>query len=102
MNVALELEGHRALVTGGTKGVGKAVVARLCKAGAKVLSTARSRPDELPQEMFIGADITTAEDCKTFGHTGRAIRLGPKGITVNVVHVLLSESVRGTRNAEPI
>src|SRR5258705_13564170 len=39
MNAALELEGYRALVTGGTKGVGEAVVTRLCEAGAKVLST---------------------------------------------------------------
>ena len=31
-----ELEGRRALVTGGTKGVGEAVVARLRDAGAKV------------------------------------------------------------------
>ncbi|MDF9778752.1 NAD(P)-dependent dehydrogenase (short-subunit alcohol dehydrogenase family) [Pseudomonas baetica] len=29
MNIALELEGLRALVTGGTKGIGEAVVSRL-------------------------------------------------------------------------
>lgn len=84
MNVALELEGHRALVTGGTKGVGEAVVARLCEAGAKVLSTARSRPDELPQEMFIGADITTAEGCKTIADAVLE-RLGGVDIIVHVV-----------------
>jgi NAD(P)-dependent dehydrogenase (short-subunit alcohol dehydrogenase family) len=65
MSTALELQGLRALVTGGTKGVGKAVVARLCEAGANVLATARSRPDDLSEERFIGADITTAEGCKT-------------------------------------
>jgi NAD(P)-dependent dehydrogenase (short-subunit alcohol dehydrogenase family) len=32
----LDLAGLRALVTGGTKGIGKAVVARLREAGAKV------------------------------------------------------------------
>lgn len=44
MSAALELQGLRALVTGGTKGVGKAVVAHLCEAGANVLATARSVP----------------------------------------------------------
>ena len=84
MNVALELEGHRALVTGGTKGVGEAVVARLREAGAKVLSTARSRPDELPQEMFIGADITTAAGCKTIADAVLE-RFGGVDIIVHVV-----------------
>ncbi|MGF6853767.1 SDR family oxidoreductase [Paraburkholderia sp. CI3] len=65
MSATLELQGLRALVTGGTKGIGKAVVAHLCEAGANVLATARARPDDLTEERFIGADITTAEGCKT-------------------------------------
>ncbi|AKM04079.1 SDR family oxidoreductase [Burkholderia pyrrocinia] len=65
MSATFELQGLRALVTGGTKGIGKAVVAYLCEAGANVLATARSRSDELAEERFIGADITTAEGCKT-------------------------------------
>src|SRR5258707_9380936 len=65
MSAAPDLQGLRALVTGGTKGVGKAVVAHLCEAGANVLATARSRSDDLTEERFIGADITTAEGCKT-------------------------------------
>jgi len=40
MSSYLELEGKRALVTGGTKGVGQAVVAALREAGATVLTTA--------------------------------------------------------------
>ncbi|KJK10298.1 short-chain dehydrogenase [Burkholderiaceae bacterium 16] len=65
MSAAPELQGLRALVTGGTKGVGKAVVAHLFEAGANVIATARSRPGDLSEERFIGADITTAEGCKT-------------------------------------
>ena len=43
MSFDLGLEGKRALVTGGTKGIGAAVVARLRDAGARVVTTARSR-----------------------------------------------------------
>ena len=44
-----ELNGRRALVTGGTKGIGEAVVAAFRDAGARVLITARSRPELLAQ-----------------------------------------------------
>lgn len=84
MRSAPELLGLRALVTGGTKGVGKAVVARLCEAGANVLTTARSRPDELAEERFIGADITTAEGCKAIVDAVLE-RLGGVDIVVHVV-----------------
>jgi NAD(P)-dependent dehydrogenase (short-subunit alcohol dehydrogenase family) len=47
MSVDLQLGGLRALVTGGTKGVGAAVVARLREDGVKVLTTARSLDDNL-------------------------------------------------------
>src|SRR6266850_482306 len=40
MNDYLELQGKRALVTGGTKGIGEAVVAALREVGATVLTTA--------------------------------------------------------------
>ena len=45
MSGYLELEGKRALVTGGTKGVGQAVVTALREAGATALTTARSRQE---------------------------------------------------------
>lgn len=84
MSDALELQGLRALVTGGTKGVGKAVVAHLCRAGANVVTTARSRPDDLAEGWFIGADITTAEGCKTIVDAVLE-RLGGVDIIVHVV-----------------
>jgi len=63
MSDYLELKGCRALVTGGTKGIGEAVAVQLREAGAKVLSTARTRPDDLgPQDLFVAADITTPKD----------------------------------------
>ena len=44
MSFDLQLTNRRALVTGGTKGVGAAVVEALRNAGANVLATARSLP----------------------------------------------------------
>jgi NAD(P)-dependent dehydrogenase (short-subunit alcohol dehydrogenase family) len=52
MSSYLGLEGKRALVTGGTKGVGQAVVVALREAGATVLTTARSRPESLSVALF--------------------------------------------------
>ena len=59
---AREFAGKRALVTGGTKGMGKATVDRLCRAGATVITTARSVPVELEEGVhFVQADLGTAE-----------------------------------------
>ena len=58
----LNLEGRTALVTGGSKGIGKAIADRLSQAGAKVIVTARSRPRGGSLEHhFIAADLATAE-----------------------------------------
>jgi NAD(P)-dependent dehydrogenase (short-subunit alcohol dehydrogenase family) len=56
------LDGRRALVTGGSKGSGKAVAERLREMGADVYVTARTMPDgyEHP-DRFIEADVLTAE-----------------------------------------
>ena len=72
MSLCLELTGRRALVTGGTKGVGAAVVAVLCDAGAKVMTSARSVPEApLDGVHFIKADLSTAAGCAVLGaHAG--------------------------------
>jgi NAD(P)-dependent dehydrogenase (short-subunit alcohol dehydrogenase family) len=49
------------LVTGCTKGAGEAIARRLTQAGAKVLVTSRSRPEDVDAERFIAADISTPE-----------------------------------------
>jgi len=85
MSDYLELEGKRALVTGGTKGVGQAVVATLREAGATVLTTARSRPERADHsDQFVAADVSTAEGCAVVAHAVRE-RLGGIDILVHVV-----------------
>ena len=56
-----EFAEKRVLVTGGTRGIGAAVVRRFQLAGARVATTARSAPtDPLDGAVFIAADIGTA------------------------------------------
>lgn len=52
LDLSNELDGKRVLVTGGTKGMGKAIVVRLLKAGATVITAARSVPNDLPDSRI--------------------------------------------------
>ena len=57
-----EFRGKRALVTGGTKGMGAAIVHRFILGGASVATTARSTPtDGLSPSLLVQTDIGTAE-----------------------------------------
>jgi NAD(P)-dependent dehydrogenase (short-subunit alcohol dehydrogenase family) len=59
---ASEFEDKRVLVTGGTKGMGEAIVNRLTRAGATVVTTARSAPaNSQTPDLFVHADISTPE-----------------------------------------
>ena len=56
---ANEFTGKRILVTGGTKGIGEAVVNRLRRGGGTVLATARNIASGENPEQFIQADVST-------------------------------------------
>jgi len=65
INYSNELFGKIALVTGGTKGAGKAIAERLKAAGATVIITARNKPDQAdPEVNFISTDLSKAEDAQ--------------------------------------
>jgi NAD(P)-dependent dehydrogenase (short-subunit alcohol dehydrogenase family) len=56
-----EFKGKRVLVTGGTKGMGQAMVRRFTLSGASVATTARSPlPEGRAVALFVQTDISTA------------------------------------------
>ncbi|RYE25944.1 MAG: SDR family oxidoreductase [Sphingobacteriales bacterium] len=59
--ISKDLTGKIALVTGGTKGLGKAIAKRLQNAGATVIISARSEPEANDGMHFISADLGTTD-----------------------------------------
>jgi NAD(P)-dependent dehydrogenase (short-subunit alcohol dehydrogenase family) len=65
LDLSKEFAGRRALVTGGTRGIGVAIAQRLLDGGATVVVTARSTSDEAPKgAKFIKGDVSTNEGAK--------------------------------------
>ncbi|EWY37786.1 short-chain dehydrogenase [Skermanella stibiiresistens SB22] len=91
MDDFLQLRGLRVLITSGTRGAGAATVALFRDQGARVLTTARSRPDGFPEDLFVAADLTTVEGCDTLA-AAVGDRLG--GVDV-IVHGLGGSSAPG-------
>ena len=61
-----EFAGKRVLVSGGTKGLGRATVDRFLAGGARVITSARGTPEPMDGVEFVQADLTTAEGGEAF------------------------------------
>lgn len=84
-DLSQELDSKRVLVTGGTKGIGQAIVNRLLKAGATIITTARTVPKDLPDTVgFIQADVGTPEGTEKIIRETLA-KLGGLDILINNV-----------------
>jgi NAD(P)-dependent dehydrogenase (short-subunit alcohol dehydrogenase family) len=70
MSFDLHLNGLRAVVTGGTLGLGAAVVKTLIEAGARVATSARTLPAQRVEGVvYVPADLSTAEGVSHLAQT---------------------------------
>jgi NAD(P)-dependent dehydrogenase (short-subunit alcohol dehydrogenase family) len=78
-----EFNGRRALVTGGSRGIGAAVAQRLLDGGAQVVTSARTATDDTPKgSVFIPGDLRS--ECGARQLVGQAVdALGGLDIVVN-------------------
>jgi len=79
-----EFAGKRVLITGGTKGLGRATVERFQAGGARVVTVARTIKDPIEEVEYVKADLTTAEGGETLARVALE-RLGGIDIIAHVV-----------------
>ena len=79
-----EFLGKRVLVSGGTKGLGRATVERFLAGGARVVTAARAVKDPIDGVAYVEADLTTAEGSKALVKAALE-RLGGIDILAHVV-----------------
>jgi len=86
-----EFAGKRVLISGGTKGLGRATVDRFLAGGARVITSARGALEPIDGVEFVQADLTTAEGAAALAKAALE-RLG--GIDI-LAHVLGGSTTPG-------
>lgn len=80
---ARDLTGTRAVVTGGTRGIGAAIAGTLARRGAEVLISARNEAQDLPEGVkLVVADAATAEGAERLAAEAQKV-LGEVDVVVN-------------------
>lgn len=79
-----EFANKRVLVSGGTKGLGRATVERFLAGGAHVITAARSIENSLERVEYVEADLTTAQGSEVLAK----VAIGRFGGVDILVHVL--------------
>ncbi|WP_113261394.1 SDR family oxidoreductase [Agrobacterium cavarae] len=79
-----EFAGKRVLVSGGTKGLGRATVKRFLAGGARVVTAARTIKDPIEGVEYVQADLTTAKGSEAVAKAAIE-RLGGIDILVHVI-----------------
>ncbi|MBB5699170.1 oxidoreductase [Sphingomonas yantingensis] len=81
---ATEFAGKRVVVSGGTKGLGRATIERFLAGGAQVITAARSEGSALADAIFVRADLTTPEGAAALAEAALD-RMGGIDIVAHVV-----------------
>jgi NAD(P)-dependent dehydrogenase (short-subunit alcohol dehydrogenase family) len=79
-----EFAGKRVLISGGSKGLGRATVDRFLAGGARVITAARGTLEPVDGVEFVRADLTTAEGGETLAKAALE-RLGGVDILAHVI-----------------
>ncbi len=77
------LQGRRALITGGTRGIGAAAAQALADAGARVVVTARSAPSDHPFPVVV-ADLARADEVNSVAREATRLLGGIDVLVSNV------------------
>jgi NAD(P)-dependent dehydrogenase (short-subunit alcohol dehydrogenase family) len=97
------LAGRTAIVTGGSRGIGRAIVERFLAEGARVVATARNAPQQPFSEsenvLFLAADVSRGTDVeKVFARCQD--RFGDPDILVNNAGIQVEKTIETTTEEE--